>query len=147
MAMRAPSSLARRAMAHARLRLLAIPNTTPVFPSRSMALLLPFFRRDLQSHLAPVAADHDFDLFAGAQFAERVGVIINILDRRFAEPRDEIAGLQPGTLGGRACAHAVEFHAVALIRVVGDRAEIDAEAAGGRLRFALHFGEGDALRL
>src|ERR1044071_3027071 len=125
MAMRAPSSLARRAMAHARLRLLAIP----LFPSRSMVLLLPFLRRDLQSHLAPIAADQDFDLFAGPQLAERVGVIINVLDRRFAEPCDEVAGLQPGALGGRAGPHAVQFHTIALIRVVGNRAEVDAEAA------------------
>src|SRR5581483_10355969 len=177
--MRAPSSLARRAMAHARLRLLATPKTTPVFPSKSMVLLtwflvfgfwflvkpiakpqpetrnqkpetnllLPFLRRNLQHQVAPIAANRDFDFLAAAQFAERVGVIIDVLHRRLAEPRDQVAGLEPCTLGGRAGAHAVEFHAAALIRVVGDRAEVDAKAAGGRLRFALHFDKGDALRL
>src|SRR4051812_22706265 len=130
MAMRAPSSLARRAMAHARLRLLATPNTTPIFPSKSMVLLtwflvpgfwflvkpivkpqpgtgnqeletnllLPFLRRDLQHHVAPVAANSDFDFLAAAQFTERVGVIIDVLHRRLAEPRNQVAGLEPRTL-------------------------------------------------
>src|SRR6266404_790145 len=145
--MRAPSSAARRAIAHARLRLLATPNTIPVFPSRSISSfqfpvssfqfpvtsnqksetgnsklktqkLLSLVGRDLQRHILAGAPYQNLDLFTRSHLAQCVGVIVDVLDRRLAKLDDNIVGLQAGFLGGRAGAHAVQLHPIALIGIV-----------------------------
>src|ERR1700730_3526480 len=169
--MRAPSSLARRAIAHARLRLLATPNTTPVFPSKSMLLRgfrvrssgfrvqnseprtrnseprdsLPLFGRDLHRHLFAVAPYQSFSLFARPHLAERVGVVVNVLDRRLSKPNDDVPCSQAGSLSRRTRTHAVKLHTVALIGIVGDCSEINSKAAASRPLIHFHFDERDAL--
>src|SRR5919206_197478 len=86
-------------------RLIAYLSWLPVRDQK----LLSFLRRDLQSHLAALAPNHYLDLFVRPQFAERVGVIVDVFDRRLAELDNYVAGLQTGAFAGRAGPHAVQL--------------------------------------
>src|SRR5262249_22922375 len=120
----------------------------PFLPSKSMtllALLLPFIRNDLQRKLATIPPNCYLHFLARGHFSKRVGIIVNILDRGLSYPGNYIPGAQPCPLGRGRRPYPVQFHAVALIRVIGNRAEIHSKPSTGRPRFHFDLGESNPL--
>src|SRR5207237_9799398 len=81
-------------------------------------------------------AAHNFNLvlLPGAHLAERVGVVVDVAYVAAGKFDDAVARKESGFGGRRIVAHAAEFQAVARVRVVRDRAELDAEVWGASLR-------------
>src|SRR5438132_6112612 len=85
-------------------------------------------RNNLERQAFTSADDLDFILLPGFHLAQRVSVIINILHFATSHFHDLVTCFQSGLRSRRIVAHAVEFQTVIRIRVIGNRAKIDAKA-------------------
>ena len=104
-------------------------------------LLLTRFERDFENDffvLAGSPQDGDLHDVAGLVLTQAIGEIVDILDRRGTELRDDILALEPAFLRRTSFADARYVQSLRMVRIVRDDPEHDIETGTRRLG-RLHF--------